>query len=146
MLPSSVKKFCLHVLGAQHEMCSNIVPATQPRFWLRRVLWFRRVLWSQQPRLWLRRVLWFTSTVLEYLHAHLEQLDVEAQATLRGHLRRPAFGTIRVLPRHIYKTAGARAHALAVAESLSKLEEVKAEEQVWKHQAPTRSARAAIHN
>ena len=111
MLPSSVKKFCLHVLGAQHEMCSNIVPATQPRFWL-------------------RRVLWFTSTVLEYLHAHLEQLDVEAQATLRGHLRRPAFGTIRVLPRHLYKTAGARAHALAVAESLSKLEEVKAEEQV----------------
>ena len=47
--------------------------------------------------------------------AHLEQLDVEAQATLRGHLRRPAFGTIRVLPRHIYKTAGARAHALALA-------------------------------
>ena len=94
------------------------------------MLWFRRVLWSQQPRLWLRRVLWFTSTVLEYLHAHLEQLDVEAQATLRGHLRRPAFGTIRVLPRHLYKTAGARAHALAVAESLSKLEEVKAEEQV----------------
>ena len=99
-------------------------------FWLRRVLWFRRVLWSQQPRLWLRRALWFTSTVLEYLHAHLEQLDVEAQATLRGHLRRPAFGTIRVLPWHLYKTAGARAHALAVAESLSKLEEVKAEEQV----------------